>query len=144
MDYTVSSVLSLISKIHSATADFLCERMKERGLPDFVTSHGFILFVLSKYKQMSFGELSEKINRDKSTTTVLVKKLEKSGLVEIKKCGKDNRRKYVFLTEKGEDYNCVTEKLSDELLETSYKNFSSDEKNTLLYLLEKLHTNIVT
>ena len=35
--------------------------------------------------------------------TVLVKKLEKSGLVEIKKCEKDNRRKFVSLTEKGEE-----------------------------------------
>ncbi len=143
MSYSVSSVLSLISKIHSASADFLRTRMNERGLPDFDTSHGFILFVLSKYKCMTFGEISEKINRDKSTTTVLVKKLEKSGLVEIKKCEKDNRRKFVSLTEKGEEYNCVTEKLSSELLETSYKNFSDAEKNTLLNLLEKLYENIL-
>ena len=77
----VNSSISLLSHIHSITADFLTEKMRERGYPDFASSHGNILFQLSVNERMTMGELSEKINRDKSTTTVLVRKLEKDGFI---------------------------------------------------------------
>ena len=77
----VNSSISLLSNIHSITADFLTEKLKERGFPDFASSHGNILFQLSVNEKMPMGELAEKINRDKSTTTVLVRKLEAEGYI---------------------------------------------------------------
>ena len=77
----VNSSISLLSNIHSITADFLTERLKTKGFPDFASSHGNILFQLSVNEKMTMGELSEKINRDKSTTTVLVRKLESEGFI---------------------------------------------------------------
>ena len=142
MNYSVSSVLSLISKIHTCSADFLQKRLAGLGLFDFVSSHGFILFCLSKNERLLMGELSERINRNKSTATVLVKKLEKAQLVKIEKDDSDSRKKWISLTEKGRVYNAKTESLSSELLECAYKNFSQEEKETLLKLLEKLHSNL--
>ena len=75
----VNSSISLLSNIHTITADFLIEKLKERGFPDFASSHGNILFQLSVNEKMTMGDLAEKINRDKSTTTVLVRKLESEG-----------------------------------------------------------------
>ena len=77
----VNSSISLLSNIHTITADFLTEKLKERGFPDFASSHGNILFQLSVNEKMTMGDLAEKINRDKSTTTVLVRKLEKDGFI---------------------------------------------------------------
>ncbi|MDE6773297.1 MAG: MarR family transcriptional regulator, partial [Treponemataceae bacterium] len=76
MDYGVDAVVSLISRIHSLSQDFLRRKMTEAGLPELVSSHGFMLFCLSRTEQMTLGELAQRINRDKSTTTVLVRKLE--------------------------------------------------------------------
>lgn len=143
MKYDVSSVLSLISKIHSSSADFLQKKMIESGLPDFVSSHGFILYCLSKSEKLLMGDLSKKINRDKSTTTVLVRKLEKSELVKIEKDSADSRKKWISLTEKGRNYNELTDSLSKNLIDCAYKDFSSEEKELLLKLLEKLHGNLV-
>ncbi|MBQ3671670.1 MAG: MarR family transcriptional regulator [Treponema sp.] len=142
MNYSVSSVLSLISKIHSCSADFLQRKMSGSGLPDFVSSHGFILFCLSKSGRLTMGELSQKINRDKSTATVLVKKLEKAELVKIEKDDSDSRKRWISLTEKGRAYNETTHSLSNELLDCAYRDFSEAEKENLLYLLEKLHANL--
>ena len=142
MKYDVSSVLSLISKIHSSSADFLKKKMCGRGLPDFVSSHGFILFCLSKDERLLMGDISERINRDKSTTTALVKKLERASLVKIEKDGADSRKKWISLTEKGRAYNETTRNLSSELLDSAYKNFSAAEKDELLRLLEKLCSNL--
>ena len=142
MDYGVDTVVSLISRIHSLSQDFLRRRMTDARLPELVSSHGFMLFCLSRTERMTLGELAQRINRDKSTTTVLVRKLEAADLVATERDESDSRKKYIRLTEKGTAYNAVTARLSDELLRTSYRDFSAAEQDELLRLLLKLHGNI--
>lgn len=142
MEYGVNAVVSLISRIHSLSQDFLRHRMTDAGLPELVSSHGFLLFCLSQTERMTLGELARRINRDKSTTTVLVRKLETAALVATERDAADSRKKYVRLTAKGTEYKAVTARLSDELLRTSYRGFSAAEQSELLRLLMKLHDNI--
>ena len=99
----VNSSISLLSNIHTITADFLIEKLKERGFPDFASSHGNILFQLSVNEKMTMGDLAEKINRDKSTTTVLVRKLESEGFTTGEPDPSDKRSRIIFLTEKQEN-----------------------------------------
>ena len=77
--------MNLISHLHSQSQDFINRQLSAQGLKELASSHGKIIYFLSQQGQMSLGELSKSINRDKSTTTVLVRKLEGSGLVELKK-----------------------------------------------------------
>ncbi len=140
MNYTVDSVVSLISHIHSASADFLNRRLSKTD--SFVSSHGFILFLLSENQKMTMGQIAEKINRDKSTTTVLIKKLLEKGLVKTENCSEDSRKKIIFLTEDGKKYNALTGGISRQLLEACYKDFTGEEKETLLKLLVKMSRNI--
>lgn len=142
MEFTVDSVPALVSHVHSLSQDFLQEKMKAAGLPSLASSHGFILFCLSKEERLTAGELAQKINRDKSTTTVLVRKLEAAGLLLIEKDAADSRKRFISLTEKGREYNAVTARLSSELLATSYAGFSDGEKAELLRLLTKLCGNL--
>lgn len=141
MQYTISSALSLISHIHSQAAEFLEKSLSKKGLESLASSHGFILFCLSK-RPMLMGELSEIINRDKSTTTALVKKLENLGFVQVEKSKEDSRKKIIALTEKGEKYNEVTAEISSELMKKAFKNFNEDEKQNLLNGLLKLSENL--
>ncbi|MBS7242129.1 MarR family winged helix-turn-helix transcriptional regulator [Treponema sp.] len=140
MNYTVDSVVSLISHIHSASADFLNRRLSKTD--SFVSSHGFILFLLSENQKMTMGQIAEKINRDKSTTTVLIKKLLEKGLVKTENCSEDSRKKIISLTEDGKKYNALTGGISRQLLEACYKDFTGEEKETLLKLLVKMSRNI--
>ena len=137
----VNSSISLLSNIHSITADFLTEKMKERGYPDFASSHGNILFQLSVNKKMTMGELTEKINRDKSTTTVLVRKLEAEGFITGEPDPVDKRSRIIFLTEKGKQFNKTARELSKELLDTFYKGFSEKEKEDFFQTLLKIKSN---
>ena len=91
---------------------------------------------------MSLGELSKSINRDKSTTTVLVRKLEGSGLVELKKDEKDSRKKIITLTREGTKYTKTMEEISRQLLVTSWKDFKPEEQTQLLSYLTKLSENL--
>ena len=137
----INSSISLLSNIHTITADFLIERLKERGFPDFASSHGNILFQLSVNDEMTMGDLAEKINRDKSTTTVLVRKLESEGFITGEPDPADKRSRIIFLTEKGKQFNSIAQELSKELLDTFYKGFTEDEKNIFLGFLLKIKNN---
>ena len=137
----VNSSISLLSHIHSITADFLIERLSNCGMTDFASSHGNILFQLSKVPDMTLSELTKKINRDKSTTTVLVRKLEKEGLIHLTENPDDKRSRKISLTEKGKNYNIQTSKMSKELLNTFYKGFSEEEKEQFLNFLKRIETN---
>ena len=137
----VNSSISLLSHIHSITADFLTQKLSERGFPEFASSHGNILFQLSVNEKMTMGELAERINRDKSTTTVLVRKLEAEGFLTGSPDPSDKRSRIIFLTPKGKQFNKTAKALSEELLSTFYKDFTDEEKSTFLRLLLKIQNN---
>ncbi len=138
---SINQSISLVSKIHSQTADFLVQKFKEKGMPDFASSHGNILFQLSKNESMTMKELSQKINRDKSTTTVLVRKLICEGLVTSVPDKNDRRSLKIQLTEKGREYNICTAQISEELIENFYKNFTEEEKQKFFEFLKRAADN---
>lgn len=142
MDYDWTSVLSLISRVHSASAEFLQKKLAACGLENFASSHGNILFCLSQNDGLSSGELSKKINRDKSTTTALLKKLEKSGLVKVEKSLTDSRKKIVSLTAAGREYNEKTAGISKEMLEKCWKGFDEGEKKSVTEAIVKMLKNL--
>lgn len=143
MEYTVSQLVSLISHIHTSTQDFTNRRLSQISHTNgLVSSHGFILYLLSKTDSMTMKEIAQSINRDKSTTTVLVRKLKEEGLVQEKTSATDSRVKNISLTAKGKKLNSMTGGISRELLEVCYTDFSEEEKNTLLQLLVKMSANV--
>ena len=92
---------------------------------------------------MTMGELSEKINRDKSTTTVLVRKLEKEGFITGDPDPADKRSRIIYLTEKGKQFNKTARELSQELLGTFYKSFSEEEKENFFHTLLRIRDNFI-
>ncbi|MCR4736138.1 MAG: MarR family transcriptional regulator [Treponema sp.] len=137
----IKSSISAVSHIHTLAASFLQERLASEGLADFVSSHGNILFQLNKNGSMTMKEIARRINRDKSTTTVLIRKLEKEGFIQKENDGKDRRNIIISLTQKGRNYNEQTEGISKELLEKFYTDFSEEEKKEFCRLLEKVEKN---
>ena len=137
----VNSSISFLSHIHTITATFLTEKLKQHGFNDFASSHGNILFQLNKNGKMTMGELAKAINRDKSTAKVLVRKLENEGFVSIINDENDKRNKYILLSKKGMEYTKITSEISEELLSTFYKGFSDQEKQIFLDFLERIEKN---
>lgn len=141
MSENINSSISLVSHIHSLSQDFLRIKLAESGLSDFVSSHGNILFQLSSNGSMTMTDLSKKINRDKSTTTVLVRKLEKDGFIVSACINDDKRIKTLSLTEKGKQLKEKIDEISHQLIETFYKDFSDNEKEIFFSSLRKIAKN---
>ncbi len=136
-----NSSVSQLSHVHSLTADFLKKRLAENGFDDFASSHGNILFQLSINKSITMKELASKINRDKSTTTVLVRKLEKEELVKVLPSPDDRRNKILSLTKKGTEYNALMKKLSKELVTKFYHGFTEKEIEQFGEFLKRIEGN---
>ena len=130
--------LALISRIHEKGNRFITEQLKKNGIEGLVPSHGDILAVLYKYQKSTMKDIADRIHRTKPTVTVLVDKLEKLDLVKRDKSSEDNRITYIVLTEKGESFRALFEKISKELNTMLYKNLSEEEAETLEKLLEKM------
>ena len=145
----LSTISSLIAQIHTEATNFLDSQLKTEGMTQISTSHGFILFTLSQNKNednselkpMTMSEIAQNVDKDKSTTTVLIEKLVKLGYVQREKSKIDSRVSFISLSEKGKSYTKRMEQISKELSEKFYAGFSEDEKKTVFSLLKKIQSN---
>ena len=134
----MKEMLSLVSKIHEKGNRFIIEELKNNGAEGLVPSHGDILVCLYENGKMTMKDIANCIHRTKPTVTVLVDKLEKLGYVKREASDKDSRSTNIVLTQQGEDFKVIFEKISKELNKMLYKNLSSEESELIEKLLRKV------
>lgn len=134
----MKNLLSLISKIHEKGNRLIIDELKENGITELAPSHGDILFCLYKNGKMTMKDIAKSIHRTKPTVTVLVNKLEKLNYLRKDLSSQDGRYTYVTLTEKGENFKFIFEKISNKLNDMLYKDLSDDEALILENLLKKI------
>ena len=115
------------------------EYLKKEGL-----YHGQPYIIISLYHNdgQSLKELTACRNVKASTTTTMVSRMEKLGLVKKVADEKDRRKTRVFLTEKGrEKYNAIIN-VNNELDDICFEGFSDEQKLLTKMLLKKIIENI--
>lgn len=134
----MNDLLYLVSKIHEKGNRFIIDELKNNGAIGLVPSHGDILFCLYKNGKMTMKDIADCIHRTKPTVTVLVDKLERLGYLKREISDKDSRYTYIVLTQKGEDFKSVFEKISKDLNTFLYQNLTKKEAQLLEELLRKV------
>ena len=134
----MKQLLSVIAKIHEKGNKFIVDQLNQNGISGLVPSHGDILAMLYKYDKLTMKQLAEKIHRTKPTVTVLVKKLERLGFIKREKSYNDNRITYLVLTDKSIEIKPIFERISKELNQMLYKDFSAEEAKLLDNLIKKM------
>ncbi len=137
----MKKALSLISRIREVGNSFILSKLKEIGYGELSPSHGDILVVLYKTDKITMKEISVQIHRTKATVSVLIDKLEKTGLVKREKSFEDSRNTFILLTKEGQELKPHFERISKELNAKLYKGFSKGEAKILDELLEKMAAN---
>lgn len=117
--------------------------MEKLGMKNVVPSHGDILFTLFKHKEMTLKDLAEKIRRDKSTVTALIKKLEKIGYISLKVNEDDKRSRFICLTKKGKSLEKPFRDISMNMTKILLKDMEETDKAVLSDLLDKMEKNFV-
>lgn len=141
----INSIVSIIANIHTNANKLIVNELKKNKLEGLAPSHGDILVILYQNEDgIPMNKVTSAINKDKSTVTALVNKLEKMELVEKYKNKSDSRSIMVKLTKKGLDTKpIVVNNISTKLLQTAYKNFTDEEKETIVNLLQKMKNNFL-
>ena len=135
-------IISLISKIRTRANKIITRELRDRNIKGLSPSHGDILFFLFGNGSSSMTELAKNIDRNKSTTTTLVRKLIAHGYVKTAPDTKDSRVTVVSLTRKGWQVKPDFDAISEILLDRTYGKCSAGEKEVIVRGLEKLLRNM--
>ena len=135
--------ISKISKIRNGVSDYIECELRKRGIEGLVVSHGNILDILYENNgKLTMKEISEGIDRSKSTVTQLVDRLLKAGYVTKESNLEEMRYSYIVLTEKGLSIKKDFKEVSNKVIKEFYKDFTEAEIEILLLLLDRVIYNI--
>lgn len=140
-----NSIISVIANIHNNANKLIVDELKKHKLEGLAPSHGDILILLYQNEEgIPMNKITSSINKDKSTVTALVNKLQKMELLEKFRNEFDSRSTMVKLTKKGLDTKpIVLNEISNKLLKTVYKDFTESEKEIIFNLLQKVKNNFL-
>ncbi len=116
-EFNAGGFVNSLAQTLAAANGYLVSQLAAVGLRDLVPSHGDILLQLFRHEDITMQELSERIHRDPSTVTTLVKKLVDAGYVKTRKSPEDKRRTQVSLTKLGQSLRKDFDLISKNMVE---------------------------
>lgn len=103
----------------------------------------FVLFVLWENEGLTHSELAEKILVRPATTTNLLKRMEKAGLVERRPDPHDQRVSRVYLTDAAQSMRDTVETTWQQIDEQIFAGFSSEERALFEQFLLRIQGNLM-
>ena len=135
-------IVYYISKTKKKMQKFIEQKLKENQIDDLVPSYGNIFTALYEHGgRLKMSEISNLVNKDKSTITVLVNKLIERKYIQKQFSKEDRRVVYIVLTEKGRAFEPVYKAISAEINSVAFEGFEDEEKEIFLKLLKKMNNN---
>ncbi|MFA5325465.1 MAG: MarR family winged helix-turn-helix transcriptional regulator [Bacteroidales bacterium] len=131
----------LISQIHQLTGRIFSKKLKEYQI-DINHAQGRILFALWKKDQIPINDLSKETSLSKSSLTTMLERLEKSGHIIRKQSEIDKRITIVCLTSKSSSLRSDYQKISSNMINLFYKDFTDDEISKFELSLKKILKNL--
>jgi DNA-binding MarR family transcriptional regulator len=135
------AIISLIGIIRERAYRFLRTELESHGMQGLAPSHGSILSHLFSGKTLTMSDLAQRIDRDRSTITTLVGKLEEHGYVVRTRDENDGRVMYVRLTDEGRRLEAAFHEISARLLERTFTGMSQEDREVLASLLSRVAAN---
>lgn len=142
MAYPGRDVANVIAKLHNKINRYILSRLADEGITGLTLAHGAIFISLYHHGPQTMRSLSEKINRNKSSVTILTRKLESLGYVRRELDVLDKRSSIIHLTESGFRFRGTFEQISTDLIDRIWNDKSPRERKKieeeLMYMLERL------
>ena len=133
----------LIAKIHQRSGRIFSKKLKKHHIHDINPAQGRILFALWKNDGLSIIDLAKETGLSKSTLTSMLDRLEKSGHIRRVHSTEDRRKILVYLTEKNKQLQSSYIRVSQEMTEIFYANFTAQERDQFDNFLNRLLNNLI-
>ena len=101
-----------------------------------------MLFILNKEDGQSQTELASKLNLKAPTITVMLRRMEKTGLVVRKQDNQDQRISRVYITDKGRQVCDEAIKVAKKIEQEFFERITEEEKTILRRLLMQMKENL--
>jgi DNA-binding MarR family transcriptional regulator len=132
----------LIAKIHQKSGRIFAKKLKEHKIHDINPAQGRILFALWKNDGLSIIELATSTGHSKSTLTSMLDRLEDSGHITRIPSKEDRRKKHIYLTEKNKVLQAKYVRVSQEMTDIYFANFTNEERDQFERYLSRLLDNL--
>lgn len=132
----------LISQIKLTQRRIFQKLLQSCGVEGFNGPQGNILYVLWQKDMVPIVEIAEKTGLAKNTLTVMLDRMEENGLVCRKQSADDRRKTLVCLTEKARGFEQDYERVSRQMNDLFFRNFSEKEIRELEKYLDRIMENL--
>ena len=133
----------LITKIKQVQGRIFDSLLQKAGIEEFNGAQGRILYVLWQEDGLPIIELSKRTGLAKTTLTSMLDRMDEKGFLERVTDHKDRSMLRIFLTAKAKVLSDQYNKVSDEMSQIFYKDFSDEEIVAFEKTLEKILNNLV-
>lgn len=130
-----------LARTLAQTNRYLSSQLEREGLATIAPSHGDIFAQLFNHESLPMADLAQRICRDPSTVTALVKKLASDGYVKTFKQPGDKRVTRVALTEKGIQLEPAFKRISHSLIDVFCQNLTEQDILDLDDMLRTIQKN---
>lgn len=137
----LQGTVNQLSRTLALANRFLIARLEQQGLSGIAPSHGDILVQLFAHDELPMSDLAQRIDRDPSTVTALIKKLAAGGYVTTSKLNNDKRVTLVSLTPKGQQLQPAFESISNDLYQIQVRGIAENDLATLDSVLRAMQDN---
>ncbi len=137
-----ANIVKHIYSLKAALDNYITTGIEQSGVKGLMVSHGNILVRLYENDKQPMTKIAADIGKCKSTLTVLVDKLEKVGFVHRISDSQDTRIKKLALTEEGMAFQERFWNISNSLEEKLWQDFSKEEREIFVELLDKMSLNL--
>ncbi len=143
MNSNPKGIITLLAQIREKANAFIIRELEVRNIKGILPAHGTILSImLNTSEPMTISTLVQKVERAKSTVTVMVNKLVKEDYLKKVNCDRDSRCIYIHATPKllaiKKDFN----QIAGDLISKTYGDMTDAEIKTVLNLLIKINQNM--
>lgn len=123
-----------------------CQAYISRKLKPYNIGSGQYIFIITLLHNngISQDKLTEMLNIDKGTTARAIKKLEEEGYIQREVDAADRRAYKLYATKKAHDISPVIFDILHNSSDILALNFSDEERELALSLLEKMSKNAVS
>lgn len=132
----------LINKVNFLSGRIFNKLMKEHKNLDINHAQGKILFVISRYTELSINDLCKELSLSKSTLTSMLDRLESKGYILKRTTEEDKRITLISNTKKANEsidiFNDVITKMNSKF----YDGFEEKDIKTFEKYLEKIYINL--
>lgn len=133
-----NSLLPALEAVAKRLTTIKKDLLENSGIPEVSMAVCHYIDAIDRLDRGTMGDLAKHMGYSKSSVTIMVDKLQRSGFVEKVRDVNDLRVYHILLTDKGQEVNDIKKMAYGQFIEHVDERLSTEERKELTRLLQKI------